>query len=72
MGEINGNWLIVNPKHSKTGVERQIRLGEKTLSILIEMKNNVDNAVGKSGAGSMSHTRTWQIKKYSGYLKRLQ
>ena len=71
MGEINGNWLIVNPKHSKTGVERQIRLGEKTLSILIEMKNNVDNAVGKSGAGSMSHTRTWQIKKYSRLFKKV-
>ena len=35
------------------------------------MKNNVDNAVGKSGAGSMSHTRNWQIKKYSRLFKKV-
>lgn len=70
-GEINGNWLIVKAHKSKTGRERQIRLGEKTLPILVEMKNHIANAVGKSGSGSMSHSRKWQIKRYSREFKKV-
>ncbi len=69
-GQIRGNWLIVDAENSKSGRERQIRLGQKTLPILIEIRNQVDNAVGKSGHGSMSHTRTWQIKRYSREFKK--
>ena len=70
-GQIRGSWLIVDADDSKSGKERQIRLGQKTLPILVEMRNQVDNAVGKSGSGSMNHSRTWQIKRYSKEFKKV-
>ena len=68
-GTISGNWLIVDTDVSKTGVEREVQLNPTTLSILQDMRANVENNVGKSGSGSMEHSRNWLIKKYSRKFK---
>jgi integrase len=68
-GNINGNWLIIDSESSKTGVEREVQLNNITLPILLEMRQNVETNVGKSGHGSSEHTRRWLIKKYSRKFK---
>ena len=68
-GNINGNWLIIDYESSKTGVEREVQLDNITLPILLEMRENVETNVGKSGHGSSEYTRRWLIKKYSRKFK---
>jgi integrase len=68
-GNINGNWLIIDSESSKTGIEREVQLDKRTLPILLEMRDNVETNVGKSGHGSAEHTRKWMIKKYSRKFK---
>ena len=69
-GYINGNWLIVDTDISKTGEEREVELNDNTLSILLEMRERVEAAVGVSGHGTKSASRRWQIKKYSRKFKK--
>ncbi|MFL3045335.1 MAG: tyrosine-type recombinase/integrase [Candidatus Neomarinimicrobiota bacterium] len=69
-GYINGRWLIIDTDISKTGKVRQIQLDDNLLSVLLEMRNRVEKAVGTSGHGSKSASRRWQIKKYSRMFKK--
>ena len=68
-GYVSGNWLIIDADASKSGVEREVQLDKTTLPILLEMRDRVEKETGKSGSGSMNHSRTWQIKKYSKQFK---
>ena len=68
-GYVSGNWLIIDADASKSGVEREVHLNKTTLPILLEMRDRVEKETGKSGSGSMNHSRTWQIKKYSKKFK---
>jgi len=68
-GYVSGNWLIIDADASKSGVEREVQLDKTTLPILLEMRDRVEKETGKSGSGSMNHSRTWQIKKYSRKFK---
>jgi len=68
-GYVSGNWLIIDLDASKSGVEREVHLNKITLPILLEMRDRVEKATGKSGHGHMNHTRRWQIKKYSRKFK---
>ena len=69
-GYISGNWLIIDSDTSKTGVDREVELNKNTLSILLEMRDRVEKAIGVSGHGSRSASRRWQIKKYSRKFKK--
>ncbi len=68
-GYVSGNWLIIDADASKSGVEREVQLDKTTLPILLEMRDRVEKETGKSGSGSLNHTRRWQIKKYSRKFK---
>ncbi len=68
-GYVSGNWLIIDADASKSGVEREVQLDKTTLPILLEMRDRVEKETGKSGSGSLNHTRRWQIKKYSKKFK---
>ena len=68
-GYVSGNWLIIDSDASKSGVEREVHLDKTTLPILLDMRDRVEKATGKSGSGSLNHSRTWQIKKYSKKFK---
>jgi integrase len=68
-GYVSGNWLIIDADASKGGAEREVQLDNTTLPILLEMRDRVEKATGKSGSGSLNHTRKWQIKKYSKQFK---
>ena len=70
-GYVSGNWLIIDADVSKSGVEREVHLNKTTLPILLEMRDRVEKETGKSGSGSMNHSRTWQIKKYSKMFKKV-
>tara|TARA_Y100000593_G_scaffold80711_1_gene150726 strand:+ start:640 stop:1776 length:1137 start_codon:yes stop_codon:yes gene_type:complete len=70
-GEVNGRWLIIDEEKSKTGEVREVELDKTTLPILLEMRDRVASLTGKSGKGSFSHTRRWQIKKYSRKFKKV-
>lgn len=69
-GYISGNWLIIDPDASKTGIDREVELNKNTLSILLEMRDRVEEAIGISGHGSKGASRRWQIKKYSRKFKK--
>jgi integrase len=69
-GYISGNWLIIDSDASKTGIDREVELNKNTLSILLEMRDRVEEAIGISGHGSKGASRRWQIKKYSRKFKR--
>ncbi len=51
-GYISGNWLIIDSDASKTGIDREVELNKNTLSILLEMRDRVEEAIGISGHGS--------------------
>ena len=70
-GYVSGNWLIIDVDSSKSGVEREVHLDKLTLPILLEMRDRVEKETGKSGSGSLNHSRTWQIKKYSKMFKKV-
>jgi len=69
-GYISGNWLIIDSVSSKTGIDREVELNKNTLSILLEMRDIVEKAIGVSGHGSRAASRRWLIKKYSRKFKK--
>ena len=70
-GFVRGNWLIIDPESSKSGIEREILLTENTLPILLEMRASVDNNTGRGGYGSKGASRRWLIKAYSRQFKKV-
>lgn len=64
-GEIQGDWLVVKPEDSKTGLYREIALQEHHVPVLIEMKSRLSNskATYRTATGHYSKVFKKMVKK---------